>query len=94
MKNALQTKPTLPQRVERLESSMQAMDEKVNVVVDAVAEHDVRLRDVQAEVRHYSALATSLTQHLTTNQKRQNLLFQGLGFFVVGLLLWIVSRVA
>ena len=87
------TEQKIAARVDTLEQTVGALEGKLNVVVETVAVHDERLRDVQSEMKHYTTMAYQVTQHLTEHKQRQNLVFQGLGFALVGLLFWIVSRV-
>ena len=85
--------PSILQRVHSLEDAVGALGEQMTVVVDCVAVHEERFRDVQSEMQHYSTMASNVTQHLSEHRQRQNLVFQGMAFFMVGLLFWLVSRV-
>ena len=86
--------PELQERVLTLETKFDALNSQVTTHAQVLSVHTETLRDVQSEMRHYAGVVRSVTEHLSNNQRRQNFLFQGLGFALVGLLLWVVSRVA
>lgn len=93
MRTTKESQEEIAARVDTLEQTVGALEGKLNVVVETVACHEEQFRDVQSEMKHYTSMAHHVTQHLTEDRQRQNLVFQGLGFAVVGLLFWIVSRV-
>ena len=53
----------------------------------------VEMRTLRDEVTQYKVLVQELTEHLTVNQYRQNLLFGVAGFVLTCSMIWLVARI-
>ena len=82
----------LSTQMDRIEAKVNNLTEKLDVVIDQGSANEEHLRDLKSEMEHYGTMMSSLTSHLKENQNRLTLLFWGIGFLLVGMLFWVMSK--
>ena len=83
---------TLSTQMDRIEAKVNDLTHKLDVVIDQGSTNEEHLRDLKSELAHYGTMMTSVTTHLKENQHRLTLLFWGIGFVLVGMLFWLMSK--
>ena len=83
----------LSSQIDRIEQTVNVLSTKLDVVIEQGSDNAAHLKDLKSEMEHYGTLLTNVTQHLKENQHRLAHLFWALGFFCVGIMFWIISRI-
>ena len=93
MKKEGDTTLRLSSQIDRIEQTVNDLSSKLDVVIEQGSDNASHLKDLKSEMEHYGTLLTNVTKHLKQNQHRLAHLFWALGFFCVGIMFWIISRI-
>ena len=80
-------------QLDRIEHTVIELSGKIDTVIEQGTTTETQLHDLRSELQHYSTVMSGIARSLKNDERRTNVIFAGLGFGVMGLMLWIVASI-